>query len=148
MKAYGLARIGRDVELRRTPKGEAVISLSLGFKWGAKGDDGNRKTEWVDASLWGKQAEALAPYLKKGGLVSVTIDDLHIETYQGKNGEGKKLAGRVSGIELAGSSQNIKQESQPVPVQRRVPVAPRPDPEFEPDDIPFQHFDNYLTVFT
>ena len=139
MKAYGLARIGRDVELRRTPKGEAVISLSLAFTWGAKGDDGNRKTEWVDASLWGKQAEALEPYLKKGGLVSVTIDDLHIETYQGKNGEGKKLAGRVSGIELAGSSQNIKSENQLAPVQRRAPVSPRREVDFSDmdDDIPF-----------
>ena len=139
MKAYGLARIGRDVELRRTPEGDAVINLSLAFSWGKKGNDGNRQTEWVDASLWGKQAEALEPYLKKGGLVSVTIDDLHIETYQGKNGEGKKLAGRVSGIELAGSSQNIKSENQLAPVQRSAPVSPRREVDFSDmdDDIPF-----------
>ena len=139
MKAYGLARIGKDIELRTSPKGDSVINLALAFTWGPKGDDGKRKTEWVEASLWGKQAEALAPYLKKGGLVSVTIDDLHIETYQGKNGEGKKLAGRISGIELAGSSQNGQTQSQPEPVQRREPVKPRHSPDQDDDilDIPF-----------
>ena len=139
MKAYGLARICKDIELRRNPKGEEVINLSLAFSWGAKGDDGYRKTEFVDAALWGKQAEALEPYLKKGGLVSVTIDDLHIETYQGKNGEGKKLAGRVSGIELAGSRSQSTPEMPTETIQRKAPVAPRhrQDPDDDILDIPF-----------
>ena len=60
MKAFGLARIGRDVELRTTQSGETVAGLSLAFSFGKKGADGKRPTQWVDASLWGKRAEALA----------------------------------------------------------------------------------------
>ena len=101
---FGLARIGRDVELRQAGT-DMVANISLAFSYGKKGADNKRPTQWVDASIWGKRAEALAPYLLKGGLVSVTLEDVCIETYQGKNGEASKLVGRVSQIELAGGGQ-------------------------------------------
>jgi single-strand DNA-binding protein len=99
MKVIGLARLGRDAEVRTTQGGEQVASLSLAFTRRVKGE---KLTDWVDGALWGKRAEALAQYLTKGSLVVVTLDDVHIETYQGKNGEGNKLVGRVTDVELAG----------------------------------------------
>ena len=137
MKAFGLARIGKVTELRMTPSGDAVINLSLAFAWGKRGSDGNRATEWVDASLWGKRAEALEQYLIKGGLVVATMEDLHIETYQGKNGEGKKLVGRIIDIELAGSKSGT-QEDRPAPTQRKEQPQQggQKQPDFD-DDIPF-----------
>lgn len=124
MNAFGLARIGRDAELRKTQSGESVIGLSLAFSYGRKGDDGRRPTQWVDATLWGKRAEALAPYLQKGGLVSVSLEEVRIETFIGKNGEGHKLAARVVDIELAGSK-----DSGATPAPQRPPAAPRPAPQ-------------------
>lgn len=103
MKAFGVARIGRDVEVRFTAQGEAVASLSLAFSYGRKGQDGKQPTQWVDAALWGKRAEALAPYLAKGHQIGVTLEDVHIETYQGKNGEGHKLVARVLDVQLIGN---------------------------------------------
>ena len=143
MKAFGLARIGNDPVLRRTAQDEAVINLALAFSYGKKGDDGKRPTEWVDTSIWGKRAESLEPYLKKGGLVSVTLDELHIETYQGKNGEGKKLTGRLIDLELAGSKDSSA--SAPAPTPRQAPASqPAPDAQRTPNfadmddsDIPF-----------
>lgn len=102
---FGLARLGRDAEIRRTQGGDAVATLALAFSYGRKGDDGKRPTQWVDAAIWGKRAEALAQYLTKGSLVAVTLEDVHIETYEGKNGQGHKLAGRVVEIELAGGGE-------------------------------------------
>ena len=105
MKSFGLARLGRDAEIRTTSQGESVATLALAFSYGRKGSDGNRPTQWVDAALWGKRAEALAPYLVKGGLVSVSLEDVHIETFDGKNGTGHKLAARVVDVELASPKQ-------------------------------------------
>lgn len=102
MKAFGIARLGRDGEIRRTAQGEAVASLSLAFSYGRKGQDGKQPTQWVEASLWGKRAEALLPYLRKGDQIGVTLEDVHIETYQGRNGEGHKLAARVLDVQLIG----------------------------------------------
>ena len=136
MKSFGLARIGREVEIRKTQGGDSVASLSLAFSYGRKGEDGNRSTQWVDAALWGKQAEALAPYLLKGGLVSVTLEDVHIETYQGRNGEGQKLVAKVLNIELAGGGERKAAAPAPLPVVKKEqpPASGFYDMD---DDIPF-----------
>ena len=135
MKAFGLARIGRDVELRHTAQGEAVAGLALAFTYRGKGE---KCTQWVEASLWGKRAEALAPYLLKGGLISVAVIDLHIETYEGKNGQGTKLVGRVLDIELAGGGQPSEQAPKPAPVrQAPKPAAASSGFEEMDSDIPF-----------
>ena len=136
MKTFGLARIGRDAELRSTATGEQVANLALAFTYRNKGE---KCTQWVEGSLWGKRAEALAPYLKKGGLISVTIDDVHIETYQGRDKEGVKLVGRVSDVELAGGGDGGAKQAMPAPAQRPAAPAPRAPSGFEDmsDDIPF-----------
>lgn len=143
-KMFGLARLGRDAEIRTTSQGESVATLALAFSYGRKGSDGKRPTQWVDGALWGKRAEALAPYLLKGGLVSVLLEDVHIETYQGKNGEASKLVGRVVDVELAGGGERTASPAPaPAPApraaQRAAPVAA---PSFAADfddggDVPF-----------
>lgn len=148
MKAFGLARIGRDAEIRYTQSSDAVASLSLAFSYGRKGDDGKRPTQWVDATLWGKRAEALAPYLKKGGLVSVSLEDVHTEVYQGKNGEATKLVARVVDLELAGSGERQQaappaqapaprqQQQRPAQPQRPAPAQGSGFDDID-NDIPF-----------
>lgn len=121
MKAFGLARLGRDAEIRYTQGGEPVASLSLAFSHGRKGDDGKRQTQWVDGSLWGKRAEALAPYLTKGSLVVVTMEDMHTEAYQGRNGESTKLVGRVIDIELAGGGERQQAAQAQASVRKQHP---------------------------
>lgn len=102
----GIFRLGRDAELRHTAGGDHVSSLNLAFNYGQKGEDGNKPTQWIEASLWGKRAEAMSPHLLKGGLIYAVISDPHIETYQGKNGEGHKLTGRIAEIEFAGGTRS------------------------------------------
>ena len=121
MKAFGLARLGRDAEIRTTSNGEQVATLALAFSYGRKGSDGKRPTQWVDGALWGKRAEALAPYLLKGGLVSVSLEDVHVETFEGKNGPGHKLAARVVDVELTGGGERT---AAPAPAPRPAPRPP------------------------
>lgn len=120
MKHIGLARLGRDAEIRHTPAGEPVCNLSLAVSYGQKQADGNRPTQWIDAALWGKRAEVLAPYLLKGSVHCFTLDDLHIETFQGKNGEGTKLVARVLDVELGPRAGDAK------PAQQSAPATQQP----------------------
>lgn len=112
----GIFRLGRDAELRYTPNGEAVANLALAYNYGKKPQDGNKPSQWLDAAIWGKRAEAMAQYLTKGGLIYCVINDPHIETFQGKNGEGHKMVGTISEIEFAGGKSDgggqRQQESQ------------------------------------
>ena len=142
----GLFRLGRDAETRYTQGGDAVCSLSLAYNYGRKGDDGNRPTQWVDATLWGKRAEALAQYLTKGSLIFAVLSEVRIETYARKDGgEGHKLAARVDDIEFTGRANDAPSEraerperpSQPRPAPARAQPTRTPEAAFEDDDIPF-----------
>lgn len=97
----GLARIGNDVELKYTADGMAVINISLAFNYGKKQDNGYRQTQWIEAAFFGKRAESLSQYLKKGGLVSVVINDPHVDYFTKKDGtQGVKFVGSILEIEL------------------------------------------------
>ena len=61
--------VGRDAELRSTQSGTSVSSFSLAAKSGW-GD--NEKTNWVKCVMWGKLADNLAQYIKKGMPLTVT----------------------------------------------------------------------------
>lgn len=147
-----IGRLGRDAELRYTPDGNAVCNLALACEYGRKGQGGKRPTQWVDATLWGKQAEAMAPYLLKGQQLHFTIDDAHVETYtKADHSQGVKLTGRVIIMKFAGSqpqhAQQENQQQQPRPQQRQQnrpqdqqrnqQGAPGPDHDSFDDDIPF-----------
>lgn len=148
-----IGRIGRDAELRYTPGGDAVCNLAIACEYGRKGQDGKRPTQWVDATLWGKQAEAMVQYLVKGQQVHFTIDDAHVETYtKADHSQGVKLTGRVIIIKFAGSppqqAQQSSQQQQSRPQQQRQQARPQaqpqnqqgvPGPDFDSfdDDIPF-----------
>lgn len=133
MNAYGLARLGRDAELRTTSNGDTVATLALAFTRRVKGE---KLTQWVDGALWGKRAESLAPYLLKGGLVAVTLEDVHIETFTSQKGDGHKLAGRVIDVELAGGGERTA-----APAPRQV-HAPRPAPATAPMGSGFDDLDS------
>jgi single-strand DNA-binding protein len=138
MKANGLARIGRDVELRHTPNGEAVANLSLAFTYGKRGADGKRPTQWVEAALWGKRAESLAPYLLKGQQVVAYLEDLSVQTFRKQDGtDGVKLAARVGDLELiAGQGEAQQQTPAPTRAPAPRPAAPSGFDDMD-DDIPF-----------
>lgn len=126
----GLARIGRDVELKYTSSNMAVCNVALAFSVGY----GDRKTTtWVEASLWGKQAEALAPYLLKGTAIVAYLKDIKLEEYKKRDGTtGAKLVGVLTDLEFAGGKSDAE----------RAPRPPKPQPETESfedfeDDIPF-----------
>lgn len=126
MKLIGLARIGKDVELRYTPKGDPVANISAAWNYGAKDQNGMKPTQWVDAALFGKRAESLAPFLKKGTTVMLDMNDVHVEVYNGKNGPNHKLCGKVENLWFAGTP---KEEA---PAPKRAPTLIE-----EENDLPF-----------
>ena len=141
MQLIGLARLGRDAEARAVGD-NTVANLSLAFDYYDPKAEKKRSTTWIDAALWGKQATSLEQYLTKGTQVCCTVDDLHMETFQGRNGEGVKLVGRITSIKLAGGRQD---GAAPAPTPARAP-APAPRAAAAPasggfadmdDDIPF-----------
>lgn len=135
MNLIGPARLGREMECRHTQSGKRVGSFPVAFDYGMKGQDGKRPSQWVEVTLWGDQVDALAPYLLKGAAVHLLLRDVHVETYEGKNGFGAKLVGTAMDIKLIGG----KSEGGAAPAQaaRREPAAQPPREQQFDDDIPF-----------
>lgn len=139
-----LFTLGRDAELRKTQNGDSVATLALAYNYGRKGQDGKAPSQWIEGSLWGKQAESLTPYLLKGKQIEAVIDEPHIETYEGRNGPGHKLAGKVLKLEFVRDGhrqEGVPSAPAPKPQQRAPATAPAPHSSsgFDDmdDDIPF-----------
>jgi len=67
-KIIFVGNLGRDPEMRYTPKGTAVTSFNVAVNEGY-GD--NKETVWFRVSVWGNQAEACKEYLVAGQQVLV-----------------------------------------------------------------------------
>ena len=101
-----LVRLGRDAEVRYTPKGDPLASLAMVYDIGF-GD--NKRGQWIDGTLWGKRAESLGPYLTKGTQVVLYADDVELEQFIKKDGtHGAKLKCRVSDLSLVSGGSSIR----------------------------------------
>lgn len=104
MKAIVIAgRLGKDATLRNTQSGD-VLGFSVAV------DDGygqNKRTLWFDVSLWGKRAEALEQYLRKGTAVAVS-GDLSTREHEGKT----YLTVRANEVTMQGGGQEHRGQGQ------------------------------------
>ena len=77
-KAIITGNITRDPELRTTPSGSQVCSFSVAVNRNYKDSSGESKEDvsFIDCSAWGKAAEIISQYAKKGTgiLVSGRLD--------------------------------------------------------------------------
>ena len=76
----------RDPELRYTPKGTAVAKIGMAVNRSWKSDTGEMKEEvtFVDIEAWGRQAEVIGQYLKKGRPVLIE-GRLRLDSWEDKN---------------------------------------------------------------
>ena len=68
-----IGNLGADPSMRFTPNGMAVTNISVATSNKYTKKDGTKvdETTWFRVSVWGKSAEAVNSYLKKGSKVLV-----------------------------------------------------------------------------
>ena len=85
--------LGRDPELKTTAQSQ-VASFSVGVRTGKDG------TKWVNCSVWGKRADTVMTYFKKGSRVTITGSG-NLVTYEKKDGSpGSNLEMNVTDFTL------------------------------------------------
>jgi len=155
-KVILLGNLTRDPELRYTPKGTAVARLGLAVNRRYTTETGEAKEEvtFVDIDAFGKQAEVISQYLRKGrplfleGRLKLdTWDDKNtgqkvskmrvvLESFQfvdGPAGRGEGSPGPAPGSAV---SRPAPPPSRPSTAAPSAPSAPEPAPG-EEDDVPF-----------
>ena len=114
MKTITIAgNIGRDAVTRKTQNGDSVTGWTVAVE-DRQGRD--KRTIWLDCSLWGSRGEALAQYLTKGSKVAVAGElstrEHEVKTY---------LTIRADQITLMGGGQDRQEPRQEhAPAQRNA----------------------------
>jgi single-strand DNA-binding protein len=91
-KVILVGNLTRDPELRYTPKGTAVARITLAVnRTFSSGEGGEKKEEvsFVDVDVWGRQAEVISQYMKKGRPLLVE-GRLKQDTWEDKNTKQKQ----------------------------------------------------------
>ena len=139
-----IGRVGKDPEVRYLPSGEAVANFSVATteKWKDKQSGELREeTEWHRISTFGRLAEIVGQYVKKGGLVYVS-GKIKTRKYTDKDGSEKYATDiRANELKLLSSRENNQGgERAPRPStaqQRPAPAAQGSGFDDMDDDIPF-----------
>jgi single-strand DNA-binding protein len=142
----------RDPELKYTPKGTAIaqITLAVNRKWKSETGEMREEVSFIDVDAFGRQAEVIAQYLKKGRSFLVE-GRLKQDTWEDKNTKQKQSKVKVvlEGFSFIDSNRSDAGDAGGAPAPRPArPAAsanaPTPAPESgeadvppESDDVPF-----------
>jgi len=135
-KVLLLGNLGRDPELRSTPKGNHVLNFSMATtrRWkDRETDEVHDQTDWHRIVVWGRQAEVLSEYLKKGSQVHV---EGRLQTQSWTDNDGAKRYTTeivASRIQMLGRPEDRRA---PEPVDEPAAPASAEEPDGV-DDIPF-----------
>jgi single-strand DNA-binding protein len=139
-KCTFIGTLGRDVELKYMPSGDAActISIAINSKWKDKktGED-KESTEWVPLEFFGKLAEIAGKYLKKGS--QIYVEGRYSTRKYEKDGVEKYITSvKVDQMQML-SSKPADSGAEPAPAQRAASSQSRPSQNFSDNDsdIPF-----------
>jgi single-strand DNA-binding protein len=156
-KVILVGNLGRDPEVRYLPSGDPVanVTIATSSKYKSKTGEMVEETEWHRVTFFGKLAEIVGQYLKKGRSVYVE-GRIKTRKYTDKDGVEKYATdiianemqmlgsregmGEPSGDEEGGGYSRPAPASRPAAVQRpTAPAASKPSSGFDDmdDDIPF-----------
>ena len=81
-----MGRLVRDPEIKETENGNKVANITLAVDRDYKDKDGNKITDFLNYSLWNKDAERIKNYSAKGSHVVLegTFNDKVLELENGK----------------------------------------------------------------
>jgi len=151
-KVLLMGNLTRDIEMRYTANNLAIAKMGLAVNRNFTTKDGEKREEvtFVDCEAFGRTAEVMQQYLRKGRPVFIE-GRLKLDQWDDKDGNKRsrmmvviesfqfidsKPGGGNSGGGGGGSYQQQQPQQQQQPVGAGAPAAPQTPPIGE-DDIPF-----------
>lgn len=129
-----IGRLGNDPETKFLPSGDAVTNISIACGWKSKDKEG---TEWVRVVAFGKLAEIMGEYLRKGSQVYIS-GSMRTRSWE-KDGQKhystEIVADRMQMLGSKGDGHQA-QQTQPASQTQGYGGAPAPTSDFD-QDIPF-----------
>lgn len=129
----------RDLELKSIKSGNSVCSFPLTVDRNFKSKSGKREADFINCVAWGKTAEAMSQYVKKGSLIAV---DGRIQTRSYDNRDGQRvyvtevvvenfsfLSDPPKNSQVSKNNQSFNQSNDPFDSNGQVDISD--------DDLPF-----------
>ncbi|MBE6070476.1 MAG: single-stranded DNA-binding protein [Clostridium butyricum] len=86
-----MGRLVRDPELKYTENGEKMYTkFTIAVQRNFKLADGSREADFIPIRIWGRKAEVVCKYVKKGNYITVS-GRLKIGSYEDKEGNKKYI---------------------------------------------------------
>lgn len=148
-KVILVGRLTADPELRTTTSGTHVVSFSIATNryWNDK--DGSRKeeTEFHNIVAWGRQADIVDQFSKKGNLILIE-GRLQTRSWEGNDGQARRTTEIVTeriqlGPRGSGGKDSTPQvddeskEAKSKDVKEDMPVIDLDSDDIKPEDLPF-----------
>ena len=148
-KVILIGRLTADPDLRTTPSGTHVVSFSIATNRNWTDKDGNKKeeTEFHNIVAWGRQADVVNQYSKKGALIMIE-GRLQTRSWEDKEGQTRRTteiiaeriqlgprafsqgAAQSKGDGTKSGESNQKKEDE-------MPVIDLDSDDIKPEDLPF-----------
>ena len=129
-KAILMGRLTRDPELRHTQSNTAVCSFRLAVDRDRKGSNGERQTDFIDCTAWGKTAEFVSQWFHQGSL-AIAVGRIQSRQWQDKDGSNR-TAIEINCDEVLFGETKKQAEKQKPAYQEDVTELPDDD-----GDVPF-----------
>ena len=131
-----IGNAGQDAEMRYTPNGDSVASFTMEVNNNFTNREGQQidETEWFRINVWGRRAEFVSNYIKKGMQVYAE-GRLKSNLYQDNAGETKvSLDVNAFDIQIV---QDPQQQNNPIQQpQSNPPQQPQNNPTPQPQNNP------------
>ena len=140
-KVILMGNLTRDPELRYTPKGMAIAKLGIAVnrRWSTETGEQKEEVTFVDVDAFGKQAETIGQYMRKGGAMLIE-GRLRLDQWDDKQtGQKRQRLGVVcENFRFVGSAPRAEDGSAPAAAPRPR-ATPPPAAGGSPDDVPPGH---------
>ncbi len=147
-KAILIGRLTRDPELRHTQNNKAVCSFTLAIDRDRKDANGEKQADFIDCTAWGKQAEFVSQWFRKG-MLAIVDGRVQSRNWEDRNGNrrtsieincefvtfGETKKAREAGGATAPSAPKTTGSSFNVPED--IPGDDFEEPDPEDNEVPF-----------
>lgn len=84
-KAILMGRLTRNPEKRYTRQNQSVVNFTLAIDRGRKDANGEKQTDFIDCTAWGRMADFVENWFEKGSM-AIAVGRIQTDSYTDKDG--------------------------------------------------------------
>lgn len=141
-KVIIIGRLTADPQLRTTPAGQSVTTISIATNriWTNKAGERREDVQYHNVVIWGRQAEIVNQFLKKGSLAMVE-GRLQTRTWADNQGQNRRttevVCERIQFGPRSGTVEGPPPAESQTETKESLPEINLDEEEVKPEDIPF-----------